>query len=81
MEEAGGYCELGSSWSPDGSSIAFIDTNWGLSRIGIIDVQTRESTYLAIPHPVANLSWGTEGILVRVEEVGAFSEHPRIRCA
>ena len=86
-----GFCQLEASWSPDGSSIAFIDVGGvgssptssrviGSSRmIGIVDVGTRALTYLSTPHPVADLSWGTEGILVRMG-VGAL-EPSRIRCA
>jgi Tol biopolymer transport system component len=78
-KKRGGDCELGSSWSPDGSSIAFIDIGSRSSGIGIIDVQTRESVYLATPHPVADLSWGTEGLIARMG--GRALERPPIRCA
>jgi len=74
-----GDCELEASWSPDGSSIAYIGAGSSSSRIWIIDVQTREFDYISTPDPVADLSWGTEGILVRMGE-GAL-ERPPIRCA
>ncbi len=74
-----GDCELEASWSPDGSSIAYIGAGGWASRIWILDVQTREFDYISTPNPVADLSWGTEGILVRMGD-GALERAP-IRCA
>ena len=71
-----GVCEFDPSWSPDGSSIAFIDRGSGSSRIGIIDVRTRESTYLATPHSVADLSWGSEGLIA---SMGDALDPPPVR--
>jgi Tol biopolymer transport system component len=73
-----GFCELEASWSPDGNSIAYIRVGWA-SRIWIIDVQTRVFHSISTPDPVADLSWGTEGILVRMGD-GALEPHS-IRCA
>lgn len=84
-----GDCELEASWSPDGSSIAYIGPGNRTSRhriptagppgFWIIDVQTRVFDYISTPDPVADLSWGTEGILVSMGD-RALEPAP-IRCA
>jgi Tol biopolymer transport system component len=73
-----GVCESEASWSPDGNSIAFLDTCNGSVRIGILDVQMRESTQVSSLTNVSDVSWGTEGLIVSMEE-GAFE--PSISCA
>lgn len=80
--------QLEPTWSPDGTSIAFIDhpswstedvvaTNDLRTRIGIVDVRTREVRYIQIPQPMADLSWGTDGIIATIGD--DLHENPYFR--
>ncbi|HEY7659710.1 MAG TPA: hypothetical protein VIC58_03845 [Actinomycetota bacterium] len=75
-----GDCEVEASWSPDGSSIAYVGAGDSATRIWIVDVRTRAFDSISTPAPVADLDWGTEGILVRMGE-GPLERHLPIRCA
>lgn len=57
-----GICQLDATWSPDGSSVAFIDGSPS-RRIGIVDVQTLTLAYLRTSFPVAHLSWGADCLM------------------
>jgi Tol biopolymer transport system component len=58
-----GVCRVGSTWSPDGRSIAFIDGSPS-DGIGIIDLRNGDIGYVSTPGHVADLDWSTAGILV-----------------
>jgi len=77
--------QLEPTWSPDGTSIAFIDhptsethdvasTGSLRTRIGIVDVRTRAIRYIRTSQPVADLSWAADGIVATTGE--SLTENP-----
>jgi Tol biopolymer transport system component len=94
-QERFGECHFDPSWSPDGSSIAFIDRGWvpqtgvgGLSRIGIIDVQSGKYGFLndpSEPKYMTDLSWGSDGITASMVDFGSLTSfsswNARYACA
>jgi Tol biopolymer transport system component len=64
-----GHCQFDATWAPDGNAIAF--TEDVVQYLGKVDVQRGVVTYVTPSAPVANLSvanlsWGTEGLVASV---------------
>ncbi len=69
--------QLEASWSPDGSSIAFLGgEGLGASKLGIIDVHTGKVVFISAARRVIDLSWSAEDFILASEAEGASPSPP-----